>query len=265
MLVHNYNVLSNISSGSFGCVFKGQHKRSNELVAIKMEQKDNYMQSIKHESQIYQYLGRMDGFPYLKWYGSDNEKRYLVTNLLGKSITNVVEHYKVLSLKNVLIIGLQIFERIEVMHNHLLSHRDIKPDNFLFGIEEPKKVHLIDFGLCKRYTCDTGSHIESKPLTNIIGSMNYVSLNVHKHIEPSRRDDLESAVYILLYMYFGKLEWVNCDLVDTIRLKEEIIVLDETPLVMKQLLKYIRLLRFDSVPDYELLLRLIKNEITKIK
>jgi len=261
MLVHNYKIIEKIGSGSFGYVFKGKHKRTDELVAIKMELKDSNAQSIKHESQIYQYLGRIDGFPYLKWYGTINDKRFLVTNLLGKSLTDVVSHYKALSLKNVLLIGIQIFERIKTMHINFLLHRDIKPDNFLFGIDEPEKIHLIDFGLSKRYTCNDGHHISLKETTNIIGSMNYISLNGHKCIEPSRRDDIESGIYILLYMYFGDLEWINTSPINIIKLKEKIVSLEETPFFIKQMLKYIRVLKFDGIPDYKWLLCLMKAEL----
>jgi serine/threonine protein kinase len=263
VMIHTYNIGDKIGEGSFGIVFKGKHMRTLEPVAIKMEYKrPGIVQTLKNEAKIYQYLGKSDGFPLLKWFGTTKEYNYLVTDLLGKSLTDVVTYYKALPLKNVLILGIQIFQRIELLHEHSLLHRDIKPDNFLFSLDKTNKLHLIDFGFCKRYTFN-GRHILEKKLTNIVGSVNFVSLNIHNYIEPSRRDDVASCIYILLYMYLGDLEWFHLPLDTVFTLKSELTKLDEVPTFIKQMLEYSYTLKFEDKPDYRFLISLLTSEFER--
>lgn len=54
------------------------------------------------------------------------------------------------SLKTVLMIGLQVIDRLEAYHKIGYVHRDIKPDNLVVGLNEKNQtVHLIDFGISK--------------------------------------------------------------------------------------------------------------------
>ena len=70
------------------------------------------------------------------------------------------------------------------------------------------KLYLIDFGLCKKIIFEN-KHNQIKATSGIIVSKNYMSINSHNHIELSRRDDLESIGYMLLYLYNGTLDWNN--------------------------------------------------------
>ena len=104
----------------------------------------------------------------------------------------------------------QIMDRIQLLHDNMYLHRDIKPDNFLMGgaTETNKQLYLIDFGLTKRYTDKkTDQHIkmsDGKPMT---GTARYASINAHLGLEQSRRDDLEAIGYMLVYFLRGKLPW----------------------------------------------------------
>lgn len=261
MIANKYKLNEKISEGSFGSVYKAENIRTNEYVAIKFEEKNDTIKSLKNEAKIYQYLGKLDGFPQLKIFGTTQQFNYLVINLLGNSLSNIINYYKALSLKTVLVIGIQIIKRIQTLHEKCLIHRDIKPSNFLFGIDsETNKIFLVDFGFAKRYDYD-GSHIEEKNINKIIGSVNFVSLNIHNLIEPSRRDDLESCIYIILTMLFGKLEWfTKRDINEINKLKKNISTLDEVPSFIKIMLYYIRSLKFDEKPDYDYLINLMVKE-----
>jgi serine/threonine protein kinase len=123
----------------------------------------------------------------------------------------------------------------------------------LFGLrDETNKLYLIDFGFCKRYEYN-GRHIQQKSISSIVGSLNFVSLNIHNGLEPSRRDDIESCIYIILYMYTGYLEWIKFDISreKMIKLKRELTNNPDIPFFISHLLQYIRLLDFDEMPDYK--------------
>jgi len=258
MLANKYKIIEKIKEGSFGIIFKGENVRTNDLVAIKFEPKDIEKKTLKNEAKIYQYFGRIDGFPQLKLFGTNENNNYLVMDLLGVSLSEMIQYYKVFSLKTVLLLGVQIIKRIQILHEKLLLHRDIKPDNFLFGLgKTTNKLHIIDFGISKRYDYD-GVHISESKIHKLIGTPNFVSLNVHNGIEPSRRDDLESCIYIIINILFGELEWFNKKNANEIyALKSKLQFIHELPSFIKIMLYYVRDMKFDETPDYEYIINLM--------
>ena len=262
ILSNKYELLEKLNSGSFGQVYKAKHVRTGELVAVKIEQVTT-TNSLKNEARIYQYLLKEPGFPKLKWFQKEDQLTYLVIDLLVCSLTSLVKMKGPLQHKIILQIGIQMIKRVETLHGKYMLHRDIKPDNFM--LDRSKNLCLIDFGLCKRYDYD-GSHIEEKQITSIVGSVNFVSLNIHKGIEPSRRDDVESCIYIILYLLLnGELPWTKKekDIKKIAYLKEQLTNPNDHSLspFMKCMLLITRQLAFNEEPKYNELINILENEL----
>jgi len=107
---------------------------------------------------------------------------------------------------------------LEDLHTLGFVHRDIKPQNILLGPktskEEHNKIFLVDFGLSNQYLTDSGDHIEDTPdsrYASVVGTAIFASINAHMGIEITRRDDVESLVYTLIYLLVGTLPWKNLD------------------------------------------------------
>ena len=100
---------------------------------------------------------------------------------------------------------MQMIQRIKVVHEERIIHRDIKPDNFMTGGTDANKntVFIIDFGLAKCYKSSDGEHIPFIEGKNLTGTARYASINTHIGQEQSRRDDLESIGHVLLYFLMG--------------------------------------------------------------
>ena len=250
MIANKYKLLAKLNEGSFGQVYKAENIRTGDLVAIKIEPKNGDNKSLKSEAKIYQYLAKLEGFPQLKWYGSTDKVTYLVTDLLDHSISDLVKKAGRIDMEIVLLLGKQMIQRLRTLHNHFLLHRDIKPQNFMLNV---------DFGFCKRYNYE-GKHIEQGIISRIIGTPNFVSINVHKGLEPGRRDDIESCIYIMIYMLFGKLSWDKETDIKNICFKKEQLTNLEKPIIpgfLKQLLIYVRTLEFDECPDYDEIIKVL--------
>lgn len=262
-----YRILEKIGEGSFGLIYKGENIRTRELVAIKVESIEKDMKLLKNESLIYQYLNNVQGVPFVKWFGKDEKNYYMVINLLGDSLQSI-KNNSTFSLTSVLQIGIQIIILLKTIQDKGLVHRDIKPDNFLLGLNSQRKqIYIIDFGLCKSYM-NNDKHNPIKKINNLIGSLSYASLNTHNCIELSRRDDMESLGYMLVFFYLGTLPWQeltseNIDIIQ--KLKQDITSNDKIPQILVNYIKYVRSLEYEEKPNYFLIIDNFKRELEILK
>lgn len=153
---------------------------------------------------------------------SENEFNVLIMNLLGPNLEKLFRHLnskstlsavltsniEKFSVKSVIMIALSMIERIEAFHSKNLLHRDIKPENFVVGSGVgASTIFIIDFGLARLFKNAEGRHIKKREGNGLIGTARYCSVNAHLGRELSRRDDLESIGYTLIYFLKGKLPW----------------------------------------------------------
>lgn len=270
-----YKILEMIGSGCFGAIMKGENVRTNEKVAIKIEKTSSPAKILKNEARIYVLLNKEDsigGFPNIKWFGKDADFFYMVMDLLGPSLSSFKQQYihqsvsdLSLSLDIVCTIGVQIIDRLKRVHETGLIHRDIKPDNLLFGLgRNGQLIYLIDFGFCKSYLTKNNTHVPCAAQTNIVGTPNFVSVNVHNRLTASRRDDLESVAYVLIYLFLPLNEW---KLIFNDSLKEEDILtakmsLCEHALIPSQIAKFLnccRQLSYNETPNYEYMMSILSH------
>lgn len=263
-----YRITSKIGEGSFGKIFAGVNSNNNDKIAIKIE-KSSESSLLKNEAKLYKLLEDCVGIPKLRSFGQEGIFNYMVIDLLGDSLECLRQKCGgTFSLKTVIGVGLQMLRRLETVHNLGIIHRDIKPDNFLI---DPKTnlVYLIDFGLARRYIDRQNKHFKQDSGRKLTGTARYASINVHQGITPSRRDDLESIGFMMLYLLNGKLPWQSIKSSD----KEERYKLigehklnnniwdsfKDSPDEFIVFLNYCRKLDFDEDPDYEYLRNILVN------
>ena len=137
----------------------------------------------------------------------------------------------------------------------------MKPDNFAMGRKGTRnRVYIFDFGLSKKYMSPTGDHVPYREGGHLVGTARFASINTHRGIEQSRRDDLESLCYTLIYLTKGRLPWQNItgdDKYLKILAKKSEIEPEELcsgiPVEFMNMLKHCRELKFDEEPDYDYL------------
>lgn len=271
-----YKIVKLIGEGSFGKIFEVKNLYTNEQLVIKIEKK-NDKNILKHEANIYNRCKGLKGFPQLRTFGTEESFNYLVTDLLGDSIESLREKCGgKLKLQTILTLGTQLLNRLENLHELGIIHRDIKPENILIGHNDSanrKTFYLIDFGLSRFFIDNTGSHKTIVFNKKLIGTLRYVSINIQDGIEPSRRDDLISLGYILLYCLNGYLPWQSNNIDSSLseqtekielikKIKREIPLIElckDIPYEFLIYMSYCYNLNYDEKPNYEYLRTLFLN------
>ena len=269
----------------FSWVYEGKNILKNVPVAIKIEKKGNFNLL---ESEAY-FLTTVKGFgiPEIISFGKYGPFKILVEELLGKDIDTLWESgpykndrfgQKNKYIKDICLLAMQGLERLKYIHDKNIIHRDIKTKNFLIGRKDPEVIYLIDFGFAKKYRSSrTGKHIRFSNIKTIIGSLTFSSCNAIKGYESSRRDDLESFGYVLIYLAkCGWMPWkiyteknkINLNDIEKIIRKIKLETTEENfckglPDEFINYLKYVKKLEFEQEPDYKYLTNLFSSILAK--
>jgi casein kinase 1 len=273
-LTEKYFVISTIGHGSFGEVYMAHYIKNDKKVALKVENKKTNMQRLSYEYSIYKKISQTNTFnciPKIFEFLQTTDYNILSMELLGTSLEDIFNRFhKKFKISTVVFLGLNIINILENVHNSSVMHRDIKPAKLLIRIENKSNIYLTDFGLSKVYM-NKNKHIPHSFGHTIIGTARYSSINMHMGIEPSRRDDLESIGYMLVYFAKGRLPWQGIRGKDKFELFDKIgnvkmstnfqVLTEDLPDCFYKYLTYCRSLKFTDPPDYDHLKKLFIGSI----
>ncbi|XP_049851552.1 casein kinase I-like [Schistocerca gregaria] len=264
-----YRLIQKIGSGSFGSIYAGIDVTDKKPVAIKVEK--SVQTQLSDEAKVYNALGKAAGIAQMHLY-IESEMNIMVLDMLGPTIEDLFNYCnRRFSLKTVLMLADQLIQRVEYVHSCKYIHRDLKPENFLMGIgPNSNMVYIIDFGLASniRYGNRRGRHMY-RGSDSMVGTARYASISAHIGFEQGRRDDLESLGYIFLYLLRGKLPWQGLGTHAQQRKYASIIekkvstpvelLIQGYPEEFGIYIDYCRSLRYDEIPDYDYLRKLLRD------
>ncbi|XP_011013374.1 PREDICTED: uncharacterized protein LOC105117411 isoform X4 [Populus euphratica] len=279
-----YRVETKLGKGGFGQVYVGRRVsavNTNEKagagaveVALKFEHKSskgcNYRPP--NEWQVYDTLGGSHGVPLVHYKGRQGDYYvmvcycwHLLMDMLGPSLWDVWNNNfnsNLMSTEMVACIAVEAISIFEKMHSRGYVHGDVKPENFLLGplgTPKEKKLFLVDLGLATRWRdSSTGLHVEYDQNPDVFrGTVRYASVHGHLGRTGSRRDDLESLAYTLIFLLRGRLPWQGYQGENKgfVVCKKKMATTSDAlccfcPQPFKQLIEYVANLKFDEEPNY---------------
>ena len=274
ILFKKYKVIKKLGSGSFGDIYLGISLLNNSYVAIKTETKKIPNQHLETEA-YFLYLLKSVGIPEILSFGKTKDYNILIEPFLGKSLYQLYEeNNRYFRTKDICLMGIQILDRLEWIHSKNIIHRDIKPDNFLIGNKDPNTIYLIDFGLSSKYrSSKTGKHKKFGFTGKLTGTTKYSSANTIRGVEQSRKDDLISVAYMIIFFMKGNLPWQDIDSEDEVNKFTKIYLMKKNikeselcaglPVEIYKFLKYVQNLDFEEKPNYDYLRSLFIDLLKK--
>ena len=276
IILKKYKIKEKIRQGSQSTIYLSENIKTYDQCAIKVE-KNTKDCILKNEIFILSNLQNHKGIVDMITCAYYKEYLILVEKLLGKSLeTLFLDSSKNFTLLDICQISLQCLDRIEFVHSKGIIHCDIKPDNFVVGIEDPDVIYLIDFGLGQKYKSNkTGKHIEFGFTGYMTGTARYASRNALRGKKLSRRDDLESFMYMILYFLAKKLPWQGLKAKDLAGKYKKIYLYKKDfnyksfckdyPSEISSLFEYIYSLSFKEKPLYDYIRDLFKKILEQKK
>lgn len=193
-----YDVVERIAGGSMATVFKGRHRETGALVAIKVftgEKAHNavlaqrFMQEIRATKTL-NHPNIVRGLDH----GVDGDRLYLVMEYVdGPNLGDRIEREGRLPEAEAATLAVEIGNALHAAHQLGIIHRDVKPDNILLG---PDGAKLTDLGLLKNLGADLDLTRPSKGL----GTPNFMA---PEQFDNAKNVDVRCDVYSLaasLYM-----------------------------------------------------------------
>ncbi|RCV19735.1 hypothetical protein SEVIR_3G427100v4 [Setaria viridis] len=281
-----YKVERKLGKGGFGHVFLGRRltaahaARSSasaaQEVAIKFEHTSSKGCSYGPpcEWQVYTALGGTHGVPKVHYKGRQGDYYVMIMDMLGPSLWDSWNSLgQSMSSEMVACIAVESISILESMHSKGYVHGDVKPENFLLGqpsTPQEKKLYLVDLGLATKWRdAASGQHVgyDQRP-DAFRGTVRYASVHAHLGRTASRRDDLESLAYTLVFLHRGRLPWQGYqgDNKSFLVCKRKMSTSPESlcgicPQPFKQFLETVVNMKFDEEPNYSKLISLFDSLI----
>lgn len=258
---NRFEVTEKLGEGAFSSVYKAiDHHGNKAPVALKVDQSAKHhlkLPLVAYEARVLKQLQSISGVPRFIWAGTvpskQGPKHAMAIQLLGQDLNHALQKH--LTVQDAALIGLEILAILREVHNRGFLHRDLKPANIMLRGDrnQSSRFFLSDFGLAKRYLDADGNHIPDRKKSGVTGTLRFAATPTHFGSESSRRDDVESLLYVIINLT-RTLPWQGTKHGDDIgAMKRDIklshIIPGSAPL--QKALKVARRTDFAGEPEYD--------------
>jgi len=148
----NYRVGAELGKGSFGSVFWAEDKMTCEVCSVKVQKgRETGEDNIKYEATLWKQLDHKNCVGLLGVF-QEADVFFTVMELCHCSLWDRLVDAPKWSVSELIKDIKQMLTGISYMHNSRIVHRDIKPDNILYGGPDSKTLKIADFGLAHQFT-----------------------------------------------------------------------------------------------------------------
>ena len=231
ILFRNFVIYKNkiLGEGSFTKTLLGYDYEKEEDVAIKFSKLNYKISPLVVESSILQKLEKIKGFPKYKAMFKYNNLDFVIETLLGPDLKKIFDFYKQsFDISSICQIGIKVLIKLEALHKINILHNDLKLSNLAWGtinngkIENKRDIFLLDFGLASTYNYINDDNCCKKKNSyfkkfynnveannNIKGNLKFMSKQVLLGKNPNPQTELESFIYLIIYLLKNTLPWAG--------------------------------------------------------
>jgi len=196
-LASRYEIVEPISKGAMGAVYRANDREGGEQVAVKRLVDLRQAARFEIEARLLAQLRHPRVVRVLDYF-QEESGQYLVMNLVdGTDLGGVLKRHGSpgLPVENSIQYVLEACEALQYVHDQLIVHRDVKPQNLILGQEG---VVLVDFGIAREMddTEDSG--------TVGIGTPRFIAPEVFAGGSVSPRSDVFGLTATLWTLLVGK-------------------------------------------------------------
>ena len=188
-----------IGRGSFSKIYKGHHKDTNMVVAVKKIEVDNIKQintNIEREIEVMMRLRHPNIVRlYDVVYDYQHCNIFLIIEYCARGDFNKFLNKRSLKEKHAKRYMIQLARGLRYLLKNNVLHRDLKPHNIL--LTENNELKLSDFGFARYFE-------HNKLIETLCGSPMYMAPEIMKYKEYTNKSDLWSVGVIMYEMLTGR-------------------------------------------------------------
>jgi serine/threonine-protein kinase len=198
-----FELLDKLGEGGMGVVYRARYVKNDKIVAVKLlpssitdetllarfEREMQLLRTLRHPHIVHTFGGKCEG----------DQRFYAMELIEGGNIDDLLRERKRLSVDTTVAYALQMCSGLAYAHDKGITHRDIKPGNFL--LTKDGTLKLADFGLA------TVAAANKLPATGkTMGTCRYMAPEqIRGKPEPCPQTDLYALGIVLFEMLAGKV------------------------------------------------------------